>query len=432
VVTYKDVLQAIDTLGSLEDIINTETEESDNNHKYAKRLYRDPDKCIIGGVCAGIAARTGINPIIIRVIFVIACMLYGASVFIYLILWIIIPLAKTTAQKLEMRGQPININNIEKSIKDNLSSQELEQSFHQVVNNTGKILHESFKIFLRIFGIVLGTGLCLTGIGILLSLISLFFLQDLIFNDTIEWELFSFNELFQHILSPVSYRMIYICVILTVSMFVLACLYWGIKIISGFKVKYKKLHIALILIWFTAIFTLIAVSLYEVNNYKWNNEIHEVITVENPKPVIRLAVNSFENPQIANNPLEVSYNREYACFYGKPELYILESPDNKIELKIRKESQGKTKYEAFQYAEGISYDVVLSDSLIIFPQYFEVSPPDEWKFQQMRLLLYIPENTVIIVDKALYNDRIGHRFPHNHDSNYSFIMTKKGLKNFDK
>jgi len=81
-----------------------------------KRLYRNMDDRILGGVCSGLGAYVNLDPVIVRVIFVIAT-LSGISILVYLIMWIVIPPALTTAKKLEMQGDPVNIENIEKTIR---------------------------------------------------------------------------------------------------------------------------------------------------------------------------------------------------------------------------------------------------------------------------------------------------------------------------
>lgn len=69
-----------------------------------KRLYRDPDSKAIGGVCSGLGAFLNIDTTIVRIIALVALILYGSGLLIYIILWIVVPLAKTPAQKCEMRG----------------------------------------------------------------------------------------------------------------------------------------------------------------------------------------------------------------------------------------------------------------------------------------------------------------------------------------
>lgn len=69
-----------------------------------KRLYRDPDNKTIGGVCSGLGAFLNIDVTIVRIIILLALLLWGSGLLVYLVLWIVVPLAKTPAQKCEMRG----------------------------------------------------------------------------------------------------------------------------------------------------------------------------------------------------------------------------------------------------------------------------------------------------------------------------------------
>ena len=69
-----------------------------------KRLYRDPDNKAVGGVCSGLASFLNIDTTIVRIILLLALLLWGSGLLVYLVLWIVVPLAKTPAQKCEMRG----------------------------------------------------------------------------------------------------------------------------------------------------------------------------------------------------------------------------------------------------------------------------------------------------------------------------------------
>ncbi len=119
VITIEDVREITKVLGTPEDI--SDSESAGGHEKFSspgyRRIYRDPDRRIIGGVCAGIGAYWNIDPIILRVIFIALVLAGGLGGLIYLILWIVIPEAKTTAQKIEMKGDPVNIHNIKESVK---------------------------------------------------------------------------------------------------------------------------------------------------------------------------------------------------------------------------------------------------------------------------------------------------------------------------
>ncbi|MEO6131201.1 MAG: PspC domain-containing protein, partial [Saprospiraceae bacterium] len=89
--------------------------------KTGKRLYRDKDDKVIGGVCSGLAAYFGIQDAVwVRIAFVLLALAFGSSFIVYLVLWAIVPAAKTVSDRLEMMGEPTNVNNIAKAIKDEL------------------------------------------------------------------------------------------------------------------------------------------------------------------------------------------------------------------------------------------------------------------------------------------------------------------------
>jgi phage shock protein PspC (stress-responsive transcriptional regulator) len=120
VITMEDVRNTISILGTPEDI--SDNERTSARDKFSTpgyhRMYRDPDHRIIGGVCSGMGAYWDIEPWIIRVIFIAFTAMGGLGALVYLILYIVLPEAKTTAQKIEMKGEPVNIKNIKDSVKE--------------------------------------------------------------------------------------------------------------------------------------------------------------------------------------------------------------------------------------------------------------------------------------------------------------------------
>lgn len=118
VINMRDVMEVMEILGSPELISGSGSAESEpRTASSSRRIYRDPDRRIFGGVCAGLAAYLNMDALIIRIIFVILFLAGGFGILIYLVLWVVLPEARTTAQKLEMRGDPVNIENIKESVK---------------------------------------------------------------------------------------------------------------------------------------------------------------------------------------------------------------------------------------------------------------------------------------------------------------------------
>lgn len=112
VVNIKDVNEIIRIMGKPEEISGNGGTTSFRVKNTQRRMYRNPDERILGGVCSGIAAYWQVDVVLIRVIFVILAIFGMAGVLIYIILWIVVPEASTVTQKLEMRGQAVNIHSI--------------------------------------------------------------------------------------------------------------------------------------------------------------------------------------------------------------------------------------------------------------------------------------------------------------------------------
>lgn len=124
-VTLECVNEVIETMGTpefFEEEIGAE-EPLAGQKKPKRRLYRHPDQKVLGGVCGGIAVYLNMDVVLVRIIFVLlAFVTTGAAVLAYLILWIAVPKAVTTAQRLEMMGEEVTVKNIEKFIKEEVDS----------------------------------------------------------------------------------------------------------------------------------------------------------------------------------------------------------------------------------------------------------------------------------------------------------------------
>lgn len=116
VVDMSMVQVVIDHLGEVDSQEEYPTYGTDDKGytKGSKRLYRDIDEKMAAGVCSGLAVYTNIDVTIIRIIFVVVAFLYGTSILVYLVLWIVMPKALTIAQKLELRGYAPTADNIRK------------------------------------------------------------------------------------------------------------------------------------------------------------------------------------------------------------------------------------------------------------------------------------------------------------------------------
>lgn len=156
VITVKDVEEIIKVMGTVNQIEEeneavSESEKSDEEDtstpKNPKRLYRDADNAILGGVCSGLGIYFSIDPIVFRLLFVALTLVNGVGILIYLIFWIAVPVAKTSVQKLEMQGESINLKNIEETLRE--KSQVLKEKSQEAFVS----LKKQKSLFAKIFSL---------------------------------------------------------------------------------------------------------------------------------------------------------------------------------------------------------------------------------------------------------------------------------------
>lgn len=116
VINLSEVKRVIEIMGKPGDIDDEKPSGSGNQpyHGYRK-MYRDVDERILGGICSGMGHYWKVEPLLFRIIFILTLFWGGLGLLIYIVLWIVVPPAITTSQKLEMRGEPVTAENIGKS-----------------------------------------------------------------------------------------------------------------------------------------------------------------------------------------------------------------------------------------------------------------------------------------------------------------------------
>lgn len=192
VIGVEEVDHIIEVMGQPEDYQMDEEKtdqktEQQEQESSAKKLYRDIEHNAVGGVCAGLGHYFGISKIWIRLAFLLlwipdiisgALVPSGSTVFlIYVVMWIVVPAARTTAQKLEMQGKSIDIGNIEQKVREEFTKakETVKNTDYSGLNRLVEGLGEILKILLRAFVIFIGVILVLAAgsslIGIVVSLL---------------------------------------------------------------------------------------------------------------------------------------------------------------------------------------------------------------------------------------------------------------------
>lgn len=187
-VNMEDISHVMKEMGTVEDIAKeeesagTETaaaseagqKEEDNNWRPGKKLYRDPDNKVLGGVCAGLAAYFDVDVTFFRIAALLLLLLNGVGILVYLILWIAMPEAETASEKAAMRGKRANISNIEKNVKARLQEGLTEedrakartglQKFYGMLGQLFQGLGRAAIIVLKIVAVIVGISLLIAGV----------------------------------------------------------------------------------------------------------------------------------------------------------------------------------------------------------------------------------------------------------------------------
>lgn len=170
IVTLANVERILGVMGKVEDFEDSTSEEikEKTTENKTKKLYRNPDDVIIAGVCSGLAAYFNIEVLLIRLAFVLFTIITGFGILLYVVLWLLVPEAKTKAQKLEMAGSPVTLETLSESFEKKTKNENLN-GLRKFLESVFRFFGKIFQLFFRVLKFMIHFG-----IGIVLVIISLF------------------------------------------------------------------------------------------------------------------------------------------------------------------------------------------------------------------------------------------------------------------
>ncbi len=372
-----------------------------------KRIFRDEEERMIAGVCSGFAHYFDINVFWFRIIFLALLFTVGGGPLMYIILWIAIPSAKTTAEKLEMKGEKVNISNIEKNIKDELDNlEEKVKDFDKkitaeygskaisFVKKITDLFISLFKGIFKFIGSCFGVFAVLFG-GILLFIISSAFLS----NGEFYLEI---NQLFQYIFEagtmPTNLKTGFI---LFIGIPIIAVILFGLKLVNNTTI-HSNYKIGMLCLWFASWVLLGSSGTNIAAEFKKEakNTIVETIDLNNDTIYLSMADidRNFDNVFDAKG-FKVSPFEEELIGIGM-RLDIIKSNGTTINLVKEATAYGNNKQKAKRSAEGITYDFALEEKDLIFDDFFSISE-QKWRLQELDLTLEIPVGRTIYLDHSV-------------------------------
>jgi phage shock protein PspC (stress-responsive transcriptional regulator) len=166
VVLVKDVDYLKKQLGDPKDFKESADDETEpaNAIGESKRLFRDTDNAVLAGVAGGLAKYFGVDVLVIRILFVLATIAWGGGILVYIVLWLLVPEAKTSSEKLQMAGKPVTVD----SLKEVVERADVKGAARRANNSIAGPINSFFGLVLK----VIGVAFILAGIGALFGLIA--------------------------------------------------------------------------------------------------------------------------------------------------------------------------------------------------------------------------------------------------------------------
>jgi phage shock protein PspC (stress-responsive transcriptional regulator)/uncharacterized membrane protein len=431
VITLDDVKEVIGQLGEPEQIGGEEPHEKEAPRTYTekgpKRLYRDPDDKYIAGVCGGLGAFFQVDPTWIRIIFLIG-IFAGFGILLYLILWIVIPRARTTAEKLEMRGEKVNLSNIERSIKEDIQdikrnlrdlSDETRDAFKKkspdrsdhAVRSVAQAIVAVFGLIFRIVAILIGFVIILVGITMLIALITTLFFGPVSITSAYSPWIFSFPHFFSVVFASAwMAHLATTALVLSIGIPLLVLVYTGLKLIFNFEGRIKGLGAFTFFLWIVGISLAIFVSIHAAREFTSQRTIRSEQVLEPvSSPVIYLGLagkpehadRASEYPSGFFGIWDTSQIEASGKILGVPRLRIREHTAEDVRILITRESRGQSYALATRKAEQIDYGYIQQDSLLLFDPYFSFDRKDGWRVQKVQIELFVPEGKTLEISPAL-------------------------------
>jgi len=407
VISRENVESMISIIGKPEEIDPGEPEDNKQPiFSEKKRMYRNPNDTIIGGVCSGIAAYLDSDPVLFRILFVVFALFFGVGFFVYLALWIALPPARTDAQKRSLFGSSYNasLSHDTTQINRTQGSSRLGNAINEVFRAIGNVIYVIFRIFMIIFGVTF----VLTGFLFILSYVMIFFFKfpGIFSIDSSGVNLFNIPDFLNYIVNPSAVPWIMILTSIAVILPMLALIYWGVKMIFWFHARDGVVSLVVLVIWVMSIAALSIIGFNEGISFAETGKT----TIETVLPKSQDTLYVMTDKKIADLKYDKQFSlphEEYSVFLNdqKKELYIrtyfaVERSDDKLRrMEIRKRSAGHTEIEAINKTDGLIFNYNIKGDTLIMDEYFTSPSGRKWSADNVGIKLFIPSGTIIKFEK---------------------------------
>ena len=457
-----DIATANTVVAQMGRVTDFETIEEDEDPKVTdreelhytnKKLYRDMDNRVVAGVCSGIAHYINTETRWVRVALVLTAFVGGFGLMVYIVLWMIMPKAISRTEKMEMKGEPANLQGFQRNLDEELLA--LKESI-KVVNHHAQPLLARFGNFIGEFfewlgRFINGTGKVIFKIiaGLIIVFGALFLLSLIIslgailgFYDDTVYNTMPFVVINQEYRLPV---LIAGFVVLFVP--ILALVLFSIRVAFNKQAINKTLSFSLLIIWLTGAGFAGYYASKTLTEFKQQAELTQnldlksystyTLDVDKSKFFSKEdSINYHIDGNVKNRIIVDNLNDEgpFADEF-RVRINIEKSTDGKTSLMQTHSAQGKTFKVALQNAQNISYKFGVKDSVLTLNPRFQIGKESNWRDQTVKLTFYVPVGTKLLLKQDinryiqnyyLYDDHSNH---YGENKGYDiFVMTDNGLQ----
>ncbi|PIX08508.1 MAG: hypothetical protein COZ75_11680 [Flavobacteriaceae bacterium CG_4_8_14_3_um_filter_34_10] len=419
VITMKELDEVISIMGQPEDYAvdeelfdDTPEGEKQQNPKGYKKLFRDIDNKYIGGVSSGLGHYLGMDAIWVRLLWILLTIFTsGTFILIYIIFWILVPEAKTVAEKLTMTGEPVNISNIERKIKENYDEitdriknadydkygKRIKSGSENFFDTLGKIIMALLTVFVKFLGVILILISALTLIGLFIGL----FITGIsgIFGT---WYTDFFNIVNDTVI-PIWLVSIMFFFAIGIPFFFLFIL--GLKIlVNNLKSIGKITKLSLLGIWILSILGLILFGIFQASEQAYEGNVIKSEKLEiKAQDTIYLSMVSNEifdreMKRGFNLSVKLDENDKEVLYSNGIRLIVKSTKDSIATITTNKKAKGSNYLTAKNRANAINYNYVLEGNTLKLDAYFLTEIEEKYRGQEIEITLYLPIGTILNAD----------------------------------
>tara|TARA_R110002049_G_scaffold285112_1_gene465863 strand:+ start:343 stop:2109 length:1767 start_codon:yes stop_codon:yes gene_type:complete len=420
VITEKEVDEIIGIMGQPEDYMVDEDIFEDQpkttkNPGRVRKLYRDIDNKYIGGVSAGLGHYFGIDALWVRLLWILLTIFsWGGFIFIYGLLWILIPEAVTTAQKLDMRGEAVNISNIEKKVKEGFDdvAEKVKNVDYEKVGTKVKDGSRSFfnaiadiiMFFFKIIGKFIGIILIIIGAaGIVALFVGLFTVGIL---DIVHLPGIDFYYMVNSTNTPVWLVSLLGFFAIGIPFFFL--MYLGLKIlVNNLKSIGNIAKFTLLGLWLIAIILLTVFGIRQAaaHAYTGNVSMEQELAFQQPDQPMKIVLRSGSHLNNGNKigingvVLDYTENGEEVLVSEDVRLNLKMSRDSIARIEIRKNANGNSFKTATETADKVNYNYDVQGNTLLLDDFLTTAKDNKYRDQEVRIVLYVPVGTVLTYER---------------------------------